>query len=242
MSNKPARFYSPLTPWHIQNKASFVDTQHGQIVDSYVSDGSLNVSSNALASGLNLFDATGLARLGFKGADSAQWLQSQGYDLPAMPNQACIQNSGERLLRLSHTEFWLLESLSLNSRASFSDFTNLAEQAQQSEHRVYPILRNHSHGCFVICGAASTQMFSKLCAIDLRHTHFPNMSIAQTSIARVNGILLRDDLAHKPAFIVFTDISLLDYLWPCLLDAMAEFDGSAIGLKELIALTSSTDQ
>ncbi|HKS14062.1 MAG TPA: sarcosine oxidase, partial [Pseudomonas sp.] len=58
-----------------------------------------------------LTDLSELPRVGFRGTDSAAWLQARGYRLPGQPNQALRQDDGSRVTRLSQTEYLLLGSL-----------------------------------------------------------------------------------------------------------------------------------
>ena len=49
-------------------------------------------------------------------------------------------------------------------------------------------------------------------------------------------MIVRNDLGATPAFYVLTDSASADYLWPCLVDAMQEFEGAIVGLAALRAL------
>jgi sarcosine oxidase subunit gamma len=99
--------------------------------------------------------------------------------------------------------------------------------------------RRESHAWFRIIGTAAPEMFAKLCAVDLRPAKFPGDAIAQTSVARLNGIVIRDDLAQIPAYHLLADSASAEYLWRVLLDAMAEFDGVPVGCDALIAIAGA---
>ena len=49
----------------------------------------------------------------------------------------------------------------------------------------------------------------------------------------MSGIILRQDLGELPVFHLLADSASADYLWDCLVDAMAEFDGAPVGLAAL---------
>jgi sarcosine oxidase subunit gamma len=66
---------------------------------------------------------------------------------------------------------------------------------------------------------------AKLCGMDLRPKRFPAGSIAQTSVARLNAIVI----AQAGGFYLLADSAAAEYFWACLTDAMAEFGGSTIG-------------
>ncbi len=83
-------------------------------------------------------------------------------------------------------------------------------------------------------------MFAKLCGVDLRPAKFASGRIAQTSIARLNGIVIRDDKGELPAYHLLVDSASAGYLWGCLRDAMTEFGGTPIGLRALRSVAGSS--
>lgn len=65
----------------------------------------------------------------------------------------------------------------------------------------------------------------------MRRHVFQGDDVAQTPVARLNAIVIRqDDRYHLLADSAFTE-----YLWSCLIDAMAEFKGSIAGCGHVIA-------
>ena len=88
----------------------------------------------------------------------------------------------------------------------------------------------------MITGEHSSDMFAKICGIDLRLKSFSNYSIAQTSIARINGIIIRNDINETPAFYLLFDGASTDYMWSCLKDAFVEFNGAPVGDSALSKL------
>ncbi len=79
-------------------------------------------------------------------------------------------------------------------------------------------------------------MFSKICGVDLRAHKFANGEVAQTSVAKANSIVIRHDLGSTHCFYILTDVSTAEFLWDCLLDAMAEYRGKPVGVAALRAL------
>ena len=102
--------------------------------------------------------------------------------------------------------------------------------------RGYPVPRRDSHAWFLLTGAEAAALFAKLCAVDLRPAKFAHLSVAQTSVARLSAIVIRDDQGGTPAYHLLADSASAEYLWDVLLDAMAEFDGRAVGLLAVKAL------
>ncbi len=89
---------------------------------------------------------------------------------------------------------------------------------------------------FRIAGRHAAAMFAKLCGVDLRPHKFANWAVAQISIARMNGIVIRDDIGEVLAYQLLADSASADYLWNSLLDVMAEFGGGPVGLAGLLVL------
>jgi sarcosine oxidase subunit gamma len=75
---------------------------------------------------------------------------------------------------------------------------------------------------------------AKLCAVDLSAESFVVGQIAQTSVARINAIVMNVSDAQAPKFNILCDRASSLYLWNVLLDAIAEFDGKAIGIQGLL--------
>ena len=68
-------------------------------------------------------------------------------------------------------------------------------------------------------------MLAKLCAVDFRTHRFPDFSIAQTSVARLNSIVLRADAGGEPTYHLLADSASSAYMLACLEDAAEEFGG-----------------
>jgi sarcosine oxidase subunit gamma len=102
--------------------------------------------------------------------------------------------------------------------------------------RGFPLPRRDSHAWFLVSGGAAAAMFAKLCGVDLRPEKFPDLSVAQTSVARISAIVIRDDREGTLAYHLLTDSASAEYLWDCLLDAMTEFEGRPVGLAAVRAL------
>jgi sarcosine oxidase, subunit gamma len=80
-------------------------------------------------------------------------------------------------------------------------------------------------------------MFAKICGVDLRASSFANHRIAQTSVARSNGIVIRSDLGGVPAYHLLGDSASASFVWRSVLDAMDEFGGAPVGLDALLKLS-----
>lgn len=183
---------------------------------------------------LGLADLSVLPRVGFKGAGAAQWVAVQGVSLPEV-NEAAAQQGGGLAARLGPEEVLLLGGL--DGAAGLVDRLNEAwAETSTVEPRGYPVPRRETHAWFLVTGERAADMFAKLCAVDLRPQCFANHRIAQTSVARATAIVIRADLAGRPAYHLLVDSATADYYLPVLLDAMSEFDGGLVGYRALQAL------
>jgi sarcosine oxidase subunit gamma len=177
---------------------------------------------------LGLCDLSALARSGYKGWAAIEWAGAQeGVRMPQANNTALGQDDGSLIARLADTEILLAGPL------DGSDATGEALAAAWAAARpegAYPVPRAETCACFLITGAHAANMLAKLCGVDLRPKAFAVGAVAQTSVAGTNAIVVRDDLGQAPGYLCFFDVASALSLWRCVLDAMAEFDGGAIGL------------
>jgi len=182
---------------------------------------------------MGIGDLSPLARTGFKAKDTPAWLSGLGVRHPDAPNRARQQDDGALVARLSADEHFILSDL-----AGRSDLVSRLDGAWviDAERRCYPMPRAHSHCWFVLTGRHTPEMLAKVCGVDLRPQKFANGWVAQTSVARLNAIVIRNDIGETTAYYLLADSASADYLWPCLLDAMDEFDGRPVGLDALLAL------
>lgn len=199
------------------------------------------VREETTARRLGLADLSPLPRVGFKGQGTPEWLAAQGVAVSPESNQAVIQDGGALAARLAPGEVLILGALSGDDDLPARLAAAWAEAPTPPETlRGFPVPRADTHAWFVLTGADSPAMFAKLCGVDLRPAKFAPGRIAQTSIARLNGIVIRDDKGGLPAYHLLVDSASAGYLWGCLRDAMTEFGGTPIGLRALRAVAGSS--
>ncbi|HZF34282.1 MAG TPA: sarcosine oxidase [Candidatus Angelobacter sp.] len=183
---------------------------------------------------MGIADLSVLPRTGFKGAGTVEWLTAQGLAIGPDSNRAYPQAGGELAARLAPTEIFLIDGLA--GTGELVRRLNAAWSWGGEKPRTligYPMPRSESHAWFMITGKHAPAMFAKICGVDLRLHRFAVGTIAQTSIAKMSGILIRADLGDTAAFHLLADSASAEYLWACVLDAMAEFDGAPVGLSAL---------
>ncbi len=188
------------------------------------------------ASRLGIADLTPLPRLGFKGRGTIPAMRARGIALEAEANRAFRQPDGALCLVLAASEVVLLSNLA-------GDGARLA--ALEEGYRIedgegaYPVPRREGSAWFAVTGRDAPEMFSKLCGVDLRPHRFEPLRIAQTSVARLNAVVVRADLGGTLAFHVLADSASAAYVWDCLRDGAQEFDGRLIGVSVLRDLERS---
>ena len=193
----------------------------------------------AAARRLALADLSPLPRSGFKGAGTPEWLAAQGVEVPSDSNRAARQKDTTLAARLAPGEVLMLGDVSRDAGGlpTELDAAWAAEPLPPESPRGYPVPRQDSHAWFLVSGGEAAAMFAKLCGVDLRPAKFLDLAIAQTPVARINAIVIRDDRSGHLAYHLLCDGASAAYLWDCLLDAMAEFDGRPVGLDTIRALS-----
>ncbi len=217
--------------------AEFAEINGGAVAMRYPAQGNETDAARRMA----LADLSVLPHGGLKGRGTVEWLTTQGLTIGADSNKAYRQSGGELAARLAPTEIFLLDSLSgggslVNRLADAWQWAPSAPQSVRGPQQGYPTPRQDSHAWFMVPGARAPEMFAKICGVDLRPAHCPIGAIAQTSVAKMSAIIIRADLGATIAYHVCADIASADYLWTCLEDAMAEYDGRIVGLAALRAL------
>ena len=231
---------SPLHAEHISLGADFTARGIGSAVADYkeqLSDQFSDQFSDGRGERPNehfsILDLSCLNRIGFKGVQTCTWLKQQGITLPQTPNSATVLPAGQVVLKLSATEHWILDSATKDSDLC----AELRDSLISSNVKSYLLERNHSHACFYIVSepgsTSAAETMSKICAVDLRPNKFLNGAIAQTSVARLNAVVVRHDHIDRLAFLILSDMTAAQFMWHSVLDAMQEFGGRPAGLNAL---------
>jgi sarcosine oxidase subunit gamma len=212
--------------------AQYIEKAEGAMACSLKTDSDKQV----LAAGL--LDLSIISRTGFRGINVALHLQKAGFEIPEVPNKAITGDNGEMILRLSQKEFWVLNSLTKDtpipdSFLSDNDAVKKINQSDLPQSDCYSLFCQDSHAWFMVTGNNLACIFAKICSVDLSEAAFPLGSIAQTSVARINGIVVRHMINSVPVFSVLSDSASAEYLWCVLLDAIQEFEGSVVSLNAL---------
>jgi sarcosine oxidase subunit gamma len=168
-----------------------------------------------------LTDLTDLPRVGFRGADSAPYLQRRGFVLPDAPNHAVTQVEGSYAVRLSQTEYLLLGSAQDQGQRIADE-----EARWELDHQAnYLLPRQDSHAWFQLSGEQLPEVMAKLCGVDMSPQVFGPGAVAQTSAARINVIVVNATSAQQPRLFILCDRASKAYFHEALMDALYEFSG-----------------
>ena len=184
----------------------------------------------AAAAHLAIADLTALPRAGYKGWGMADWIRGKGVSLPEA-NRAERQKDGTLACRLSSGELLLLAD---DLQTDLID--RLADAWSMDDAVCFPVPRADASARLVVSGTEGAAMMAKMCGVDLRAHRFADHAVAQTSVARMNVIVLRNDRGTSLAYDLIFDSASAVYLWRCLVDAMAEFGGNIVGIDAIDAL------
>jgi sarcosine oxidase subunit gamma len=187
---------------------------------------------------LGLADLSPLPRAGFKGRGTVEWLTGQGLLVPTESNWASRRQGHGLVARLAPGEVLILGEPGTpgDELAELEGAWRRAAQTAPGTPRGYPVPRRDSHCWFRVTGSQAAHLFAKLCGVDLRPSKFAHLAVAQTVVARLGAVIVRDDLGRIPAYHLLADTASSLYLWHCLVDAMREFDGGCVGLSAVVEL------
>jgi sarcosine oxidase subunit gamma len=157
-------------------------------------------------------------RCGFRGPNAAVHLASLDLPVPEQPNLACTTEQDLTILRLSKNEFWVLA----DTTAAEEHLNTVLDTPTPNE--CYPLFCQDSHAWLELSGQHLADIMAKVCAVDMRESEFTLGSIAQTSVARINAIVVHRQSANGPVFTLLSDSSSASYFWDAIEDAMLEFN------------------
>ena len=178
---------------------------------------------------LALADLSALGRCGYKGPRALDWLHGHDVRIGESDNQAYRQDGGALAALLAPNEALLLGALDGSEPGPRLAAAASAEPAPG----VYPVPRASANTWMAVTGEGAAGMFSKVCGVDLRPAKFADGAIAQTSLARLNAIIIRDDKGGIAAYHVLADSAAAVYLWMSLRDAMHEWGGRPVGVAAI---------
>lgn len=162
--------------------------------------------------GVSLADLSRRRRLGLKGWAALTWLEGKVQHIPENNNMARI-SGGVLVIRLGPTEAILL-AMGGAGGALLGDLGSMHDG--EKPEGCYIVPRQDMSVWFRFSGKMVPTRMAELCAVDLRPARFKNGSVAQTSVAHQNTIVIRDDRDEVYGFDLLTDYTSGEYLWKVL--------------------------
>ena len=244
---------SPLAARLCEQDAVFVPFgEDSSLVETLQAKSPSDKASNDKA--LLLCDLSPLTRIGVKGQGTESLLKRSAVVAPKLTNESVVQKDGSLCVRLAGSEVLLLSALDSKGTRDFVDLRkNLASRRTPAGKRAFSVPYQDSLCWLALAGDKASDLLATMCAVDLRDGIFARGSLAQTSLARLSALVLRDPAQRKggpksvtksvtksvPLFHLLADSASSLYLWDCLLDAMVEHGGAACGRKDLLRFLAS---
>ncbi len=236
-----SRRRSALTPRLCDLGATFAPFgEDSSLVESF-SAKTREARQSPSAPPLLLCDLSPLARIGVKGQGTESLLRASALVAPKATNESVVQKDGSLCVRLAEGEVLLLSALASKGVRDFVPLHKNLESASSASNKrrqVFPVAYQDSLCWLALAGDQASDLLATLCAVDLRDGIFAPGALAQTSLARLSALVLRDPARRKgvPLFHLLADSASALYLWDCLLDAMSvpELDGSVCGRQDLL--------
>lgn len=153
---------------------------------------------------LNVKNLSALKRFGIKGPAAADWLISQGIQIPKNANTWLESATGLVVLRLGSSEFLLEDALDGTSGV------RLCEQAKQATENVYHVARFDAS--FELSGAAILDLLVELCTLDLRPSVMAEDAVVMTQIAGISATLLRQSINGELVYRIWCDGTYSEFM------------------------------
>jgi sarcosine oxidase subunit gamma len=170
---------------------------------------------------LGVTDVSCFQRYGFKGPKAAQWAADQELAIPASPNSWTLSERKSLVLRLGGSEFVVEDQPGGDASQKLASVTSRTAG-------VYKVPR--ADAAFILSGSAVLNLFSELCALDLRPSSLLANDVIMTQVAGISAIVLRQTIAGEPVYRIWCDGTYGAYMWETLIEIAVELGGGAVGL------------
>jgi sarcosine oxidase subunit gamma len=171
---------------------------------------------------LGVTDVSCLARYGVKGPNAAQWLLERGIAIPSNPNAWTLCEQKTLVLRLGGSEFLMEDQL------GGSVCSRLANDIARVPN-VYKVPR--ADAAFIITGSETLNLFSEICALDLREKSLSAQALIMTQVTGISATIIRQTYNGEPVYRIWCDGTYGTYMWEVLIEIATEMGGGAVGLS-----------
>lgn len=224
VGDRPPRL-SALHATHQALGAQFVARAGWQVPHLYTSP---EDEAAAIRERVGVADLSSLGKLQVRGHAAQELLTevlgarsvAPGYASPIVnEDQAGPSSGGGYCARLTRDEFLVITPPGDEEEVA----RNIEEGHLARGLFVTVINRTSGLAGLVVVGPVSQDVLSKLCALPLSPVDFPNYCMAQSSLAKVHTILVRNDMGSLPAFELYFERVYGEYVWTSVVDAGHEF-------------------
>lgn len=163
---------------------------------------------------VSVTDLSGLPRFAIKGPSAGNWLAHQGIGVPAAANTWLKTAEGVLVLRLGSSEFLLEESAGGTTCAA------LYQLSQKGLDGAYYVARVDA--AFDLSGAATLDLLSELCTLDLRPTALANDVVLMTQIAGISATVLRQLVDGNAVYRIWCDGTYGEFMHSVLQEVLQE--------------------
>ena len=221
---------SPLHEIARDLEATFADVDHWRVAERFAG---VEIETTAATTGVVLFDETAKGRIQVEG-DASDTVLTSAFTLPNLEVGAGTHHDGTNVVRLRQDLFYL----SVPPGAEAETIEKVRAQANGSLVTATDITDGRTASRVI--GPDAPTLMSKVCGLDFSEPSFPDGHARQSSVARTNQLIIRNDLQGNPAYSLVGSRSLGAYLWSVLMEAGAEWDIRPIGRSAHHELEKST--
>jgi glycine cleavage system aminomethyltransferase T len=221
---------TPLHHWHAGRGGRFADRDGWQVVTGYGAPGR---EADAGRTGLALADVSAGAKLHVTGrgvADLFRDLVPEGSAL-GPKSVAGRGRATWSACRLSEGRLLLLQAPHATA-AGWNDWANAVRQRPACRFTDVTSL----YARFCLLGPRLEQCLRRLTHLDVRESSFPVNTCAETSLAGVEGLLVRPSGLAVPSMQLLVAWDMGEYVWERVLEAGQGCGMTAIGLDALAGL------
>ncbi len=235
---------SSLDSKHETLQATFADEAGWRVPDVYTSPVE---EVEAVRGGVGVADVSAAGKLLVKGEVAADLLtvalsstpESLGGVTPVvLKDEADLPVGGGYVAQIAQDEFLIVTPAGVEKR--------VAQRLEQRRiaHEIFVSVIDQTSGLagLLVAGQQSRDLLSKLCALPFQPSEFPNHHVTQTSVAKVQAIIVRNDRGEAAAFELYVERPYGEYMWESILDAGQEFGIALFGQQARALLDQSSER
>jgi glycine cleavage system aminomethyltransferase T len=226
-----ARAHAPLDPWHRAHGARFTPSGGWHLPVAYAG---VEGEAHAVRSSCGLVDLSAFAKWRLLGAGVAKVAEALGGNTISHPHVVTILDSGTLLACRLTSEAMLLLDGSTDAGRIPDKLGNLAEAKG-----VVVAEATFALAGFCLAGPFLDPVLAKLTSLDLARS-LPPGSCAETSVAGVQGLLVRAGELIVPSVRVYVAWDLAEYVWGRVLEAGRDRGLAPCGLEAFRALAATS--